>query len=130
MPNDPLRHKYAASVLATYRSAWRLIEGLSMSWKHPPREFLARTSLPWSLALSSCVSAFHSIILYRSTHSRQLALCLLVVRSPGSNLTQTALSTLDCAANLFEAAAPVCKSAADNYVSSSILSIRRAHPVQ
>lgn len=97
MPEDPLKHKYAASVMATYRSAWRMIEGLKLHWDHATRRLLERVSLPWSLALSGTI-----------------VLCLLVTRAPGSSLTKSALDTLDCAESLFKTAALTCRAAANN----------------
>ena len=53
-PHDLLRHRYGPSVMATYRSAWRLIEGL----KKPSTkisQLLSRYSLAWSQGLSAAV---------------------------------------------------------------------------
>jgi hypothetical protein len=53
-PGDLARHHYIPSVMAIYRSAWRLIEGLRLAWSQTPHP-LTRTSLPWSQALSAAV---------------------------------------------------------------------------
>lgn len=59
MPNDPLKHRYGPSVIAIYRAAWRLIEGLIGTHKRVPF-VIERLSLPWSQALSAAVSAPYS----------------------------------------------------------------------
>lgn len=53
-PHDLLKHRYGPSVMATYRSAWRLIEGLKQPSRKVP-DLLARHSLAWSQALSAAV---------------------------------------------------------------------------
>lgn len=55
MPADLHRHRYLPSVVAVYRSAWRLIHGLAMTWVVIPK-FLARVNLAWSHGLSAAVS--------------------------------------------------------------------------
>jgi len=52
---DLHRHRYLPSVVATYRSAWRLSRALAMTWRAVPA-ILARLILPWSHALSAAVS--------------------------------------------------------------------------
>lgn len=54
-PLDPLRHNYAPSVLATYRSACRLISGLKGLYGVHPR-LCSRQWFFWSGIFSSCVS--------------------------------------------------------------------------
>ena len=54
-PADLHRHRYLPSVIATYRSAWRLSRGLAVTWKAVPG-ILVRLLLPWSHALSAAVS--------------------------------------------------------------------------
>jgi hypothetical protein len=64
-PHDLLRHRYAPSVMATYRSAWRLIRGLEKpSIKIP--NLLSRFSLAWSHALSAAVSLSAILMCTRS----------------------------------------------------------------
>lgn len=58
LPNDLLRHRYGPSVMAIYRSAWRLIEGLRETHKKAP-QVVERLSLPWSQSLSAAVSLQH-----------------------------------------------------------------------
>lgn len=53
-PNDLLRHRYGPSVMATYRSAWRLIEGLKQPTRRAPG-LIAKHNLAWSHALSAAV---------------------------------------------------------------------------
>ena len=59
-PNDLLKHRYGPSVMATYRSAWRLIQALEHSSRKAP-DLLARISLAWSHALSAAVRMQFSI---------------------------------------------------------------------
>jgi hypothetical protein len=54
-PADLQRHRYVPSVVATYRSAWRLSRGIALTWRAVPA-ILARLILPWSHALSAAVS--------------------------------------------------------------------------
>ena len=56
-PQDLLKHRYGPSVMATYRSAWRLIEGLKQPSKKTPK-LLSRHSLAWSQNLSAAVRSF------------------------------------------------------------------------
>lgn len=53
-PGDLQRHRYLPSVVAIYRSAWRLIRGLATTWRIIPK-FLSRVSLAWSHGLSAAV---------------------------------------------------------------------------
>lgn len=55
MPQDLLRHRYGPSVMAIYRSAWRLIEGVKETHKRVPL-VMERLGLPWSQSLSAGVS--------------------------------------------------------------------------
>ena len=56
-PADLHRHRYLPSVVATYRSAWRISRGLSVTLRAAPAIIiLARLLLPWSNALSAAVS--------------------------------------------------------------------------
>lgn len=53
-PQDLLKHRYAPSVLAIYRSAWRIIEALRMTQERVP--FVTeRWGMPWSLSMSAAV---------------------------------------------------------------------------
>ena len=53
---DPLRHKYGASVMVTLRSAWRIINSVESAYKDAPG-LMARMNLPWSHLLSCAVRA-------------------------------------------------------------------------
>jgi hypothetical protein len=55
MPNDLPAHRYLPSVMATYRSAWRLIEAVQRMWEIVP-SVMSRFSLAWGHALSAAVS--------------------------------------------------------------------------
>ncbi|TCD62867.1 hypothetical protein EIP91_006273 [Steccherinum ochraceum] len=83
-PSDLLRHRYGPSVMATYRSAWRIIEGLKEACK-TVAPILARTRLPWSQCLSAAI-----------------VMCLLVTRAPTSSLSTASLFELDRVTELFE----------------------------
>uniref|UniRef100_A0A8H7Y991 Xylanolytic transcriptional activator regulatory domain-containing protein n=1 Tax=Psilocybe cubensis TaxID=181762 RepID=A0A8H7Y991_PSICU len=87
---DLQRHRYLPSVVAIYRSSWRLVRGLALTWTVIPK-FLARVTLAWSHGLSAAV-----------------VLCLLVTRAPTSPLTTPALEELDHLNSLFDSAAPSC----------------------
>lgn len=65
LPHDLLRHRYGPSVMAIYRSAWRLIEGLRETHKKAP-QVVERLGLPWSQSLSAAV-CFHSLHVLNDT---------------------------------------------------------------
>ncbi|KAK7464152.1 hypothetical protein VKT23_006318 [Stygiomarasmius scandens] len=94
-PNDLASHRYLPSVMATYRSAWRLIEALKIYWAAIP-QMLERYNLAWSQALSAAI-----------------VMCILVTRSPNSKMTKSSLTELDLVVELFEDASVRCKSAAN-----------------
>ncbi|KAF9461945.1 fungal-specific transcription factor domain-containing protein [Collybia nuda] len=94
-PTDLAKHRYTPSVIAIYRSAWRLIEGLRWTWQNVPRPF-SRLNLAWSQALSAAV-----------------VMCLLVTRAPTSNMTPSALAELGVLLQLFQDASPNSRSAAN-----------------
>ena len=54
MPEDPLRHKYGASVMVIYRSAWRIINSVEQAYKAAPG-IMSRMSLQWSQSLACAV---------------------------------------------------------------------------
>lgn len=63
-PNDLLKHRYGPSVIATYRSAYRLIQGLkAIPCKFAPRH-ISKFSLSWSYGLSAAVSVV--VVHYRT----------------------------------------------------------------
>ncbi|KAF8167169.1 fungal-specific transcription factor domain-containing protein [Crassisporium funariophilum] len=94
-PADLQRHRYLPSVVAIYRSAWRLIRGLAMTWMSAPK-VLIRFNLAWSHGLSAAT-----------------VLCLLVTRAPTSHLTTPALEELDNLISLFDSASASCQPASD-----------------
>ncbi|KAJ3503179.1 hypothetical protein NLJ89_g8550 [Agrocybe chaxingu] len=53
-PSDLHRHRYVPSAVAVYRSAWRLIHGLAVTWRAIP-QFLARVNVAWSHGLSAAL---------------------------------------------------------------------------
>jgi len=85
-PLDPLRHRYGLSVMALYRSAFRLIEGCTRTCQACPPNFqFFRTSFSSSKVLSVVI-----------------VMCLLVCSAPKSNLAMPALDLLNKAVVLFE----------------------------
>ncbi|KAF8195055.1 fungal-specific transcription factor domain-containing protein [Pholiota molesta] len=107
-PGDLQRHRYLPSVVAVYRSAWRLIRGLATTWTIIPK-FLARVSLAWSHGLSAAI-----------------VMCLLVTRAPTSHLTSAALDELENLTSLFDSSSSSCRSAAKFLTSVQNLQ-RKAH---
>ncbi|KAJ3547759.1 hypothetical protein NM688_g5369 [Phlebia brevispora] len=96
MPQDLLRHRYGPSVMAIYRSAWRLIEGLRETHKRVPA-VMERLGLPWSQSLSAAI-----------------VMCLLVTRAPTSSLAPASLHELDRLCELFEQLESKSQTAANN----------------
>ncbi|KZT27505.1 hypothetical protein NEOLEDRAFT_1240088 [Neolentinus lepideus HHB14362 ss-1] len=93
-PEDPLKHKYGLSVIAAYRSAYRLIKYMSELYSKDPFP-MERMSLAWSHALTASI-----------------VMCLLVTRSRPSKISRYALKSLDVAHSLFECAAETSHAAA------------------
>ena len=77
MPEDPLRHKYGASVMVIYRSAWRIINSVEQAYKAAPG-IMSRMSLQWSQSLACAVSAEQEQTASRGLtklHSRLFSVC-------------------------------------------------------
>ena len=55
-PTELSSHRYVPSVLATYRSAWRLGKSLQLVWAKYP-DSISRVGLMWSQGLSAAVNA-------------------------------------------------------------------------
>ncbi|PPR06258.1 hypothetical protein CVT24_000929 [Panaeolus cyanescens] len=91
---DLARHRYLPSVVAVYRSSWRLLRSLACTWGSAPR-FLRYLRIAWSSAVSASVS-----------------LALLVTRSPNSYLANTAVEELENVASLFDKASSTSQAAA------------------
>ncbi|KAF9237081.1 hypothetical protein BU15DRAFT_88887 [Melanogaster broomeanus] len=90
-PNDFLKHKYGPSVMAMYRSAWRLIISHSQMVTIAPH-VLARIPIFWSHAFSAAI-----------------VMCMIVTRAPTSNLAVSSLQELDLVYDVFLKAAPTTK---------------------
>ncbi|KIJ66602.1 hypothetical protein HYDPIDRAFT_26938 [Hydnomerulius pinastri MD-312] len=90
-PNDLLKHKYGPSVMAMYRSAWRLIISHSQAVSHIP-EVMARMSIFWSHAFSAAI-----------------VMCMIVTRAPTSSMASSSLHQLDSVHEVFRQAAPTTK---------------------
>ncbi|PIL31283.1 transcription factor [Ganoderma sinense ZZ0214-1] len=87
MPQDPLRHRYGPSVMAIYRSAWRIFAAARIAYRRAPT-IAARMGVLWSYALAGSI-----------------VMCLLVIRAPTTNLATSSLTELDEMCSLFEEAA-------------------------
>ncbi|KAJ6617446.1 fungal-specific transcription factor domain-containing protein [Mycena sp. CBHHK59/15] len=107
-PNDLASHRFIPSVMATYRSAWRLIRGLVLAWRNIPM-LLSRVGSAWSPAISAAI-----------------VMCLLVTRAPTSKMTKSSLEELDSLSHLFAEAAQTCRFAA-NILEPILILTRRAH---
>ncbi|KAJ6541643.1 fungal-specific transcription factor domain-containing protein [Mycena capillaripes] len=107
-PDDLANHRFIPSVMAAYRSAWRLIRGLVLAWRDIPM-LLARVGFAWSPALSAAI-----------------VMCILATRAPTSKMTKSALEELDALARLFQDASSSCRFAA-NLLQPILVLTRRAH---
>ncbi|KAK0185178.1 hypothetical protein F5146DRAFT_1105813 [Armillaria mellea] len=85
-PEDLAHHRYLPSVMATYRSAWRIMQSLKMLRTYAPL-LSNRVNMAWSHALSAA--------------------------RPTPKMTKPSLEELDLVAHLFEEAAPNCRAAAN-----------------
>lgn len=112
-PHDLLRHRYGPSVMATYRSAWRLIEGLKSPTRRTPG-LIARHNIAWSNALSAAVRpSFIGHGACADAADEQIVMCLMVTRAPSSNLATSCMEELVTVEGLFTAASPSCRAAAN-----------------
>ncbi|KAG1902682.1 uncharacterized protein F5891DRAFT_1127608 [Suillus fuscotomentosus] len=93
-PDDLLKHKYGPSVMAMYRSAWRVIESHSHAARKIP-QVIERLGLFWSQALSAAI-----------------VMCMIVNRAPQSNIAPPSLRELDVVYEVFQKSAPTSKPAA------------------
>lgn len=90
-PLDPLTHTFAPSVLATYRSACRLISSLKGLYAVHP-DLCSRQWFFWSGIYSSCI-----------------VLGALVVESTGCTLAQNALQEMEQAVPFYEEGSRPCR---------------------
>ncbi|KAJ7207535.1 fungal-specific transcription factor domain-containing protein, partial [Mycena pura] len=107
-PDDLANHRFIPSVMAAYRSAWRLICSLVIMWRDCPT-LLVRVGSAWSPALSAAI-----------------VMCILVTRAPTSKMTKSSLEELDALVRLFQDAAGSCRFAA-NLVPPILVLARKAH---
>lgn len=107
-PEDLAHHRYLPSVMATYRSAWRIMQSLKMLRTYAPL-LSNRVNMAWSHALSAAI-----------------VMCILVTRAPNSKMTKPSLEELDLVAHLFEEAAPSCRAAA-NTLDTVLMLRNKAH---
>lgn len=89
-PIELERHRYRPSVVACYRSAWRLIRATELTYMHESYR-TARLSIFWSHCLSAII-----------------VMSLLVTNDPKGSLAPSALRDLELAVGLFENAAASC----------------------
>ncbi|KAG9308956.1 hypothetical protein JVU11DRAFT_11258 [Chiua virens] len=87
-PTDLLKHRYGPSVMAMYRSAWRLIVTHSTAVECIP-EVAARIPIFWSQAFSAAI-----------------VMCMIVTRAPSSNMAASSLHEIDVVYEVFKEAAP------------------------
>ncbi|KAF9557930.1 hypothetical protein CPC08DRAFT_764290 [Agrocybe pediades] len=104
-PSDIQKHRHFPSVLATYRTSWRLIHGLGMTWSSLPK-FLSRVNLAWSHGFAAAV-----------------VMCSLATMSPPSHLSAAALSDLETVATLFNSSAVDCMPASK--LAPAVYNLRR-----
>ncbi|KIJ13816.1 hypothetical protein PAXINDRAFT_170130 [Paxillus involutus ATCC 200175] len=90
-PTDLLKHKYGPSVMAMYRSAWRLIISHSQMVANIP-DVIARVPIFWSHAFSAAI-----------------VMCMIVTRAPTSSMAVSSLHELDVVYDVFQKAAPTTK---------------------
>lgn len=99
-PEDPLRSKFALSVLAAHRSSLLIIQGLSRLHEKLA-DLIPRIAFMYLHAFSAYVRAI-PLDRPHSTHSaKQVCLCAIVIRSPGCALTHSSLAEIDRATGLF-----------------------------
>ncbi|KAF8131480.1 hypothetical protein EV363DRAFT_1165082, partial [Boletus edulis] len=100
-PTDPLKYRYGPSVMAMYRSAWRLIVSHTSAVNRIP-EIAARLPILWSQALSAAI-----------------VMCMIVTRAPSSNMAASSLHEIDVVYEVFKKAAPTTKNACNLLACSS-----------
>lgn len=71
-PHDLTTHKYGPSVMAAYRSAWRLIEGIQCPMNNAA-PLIARSALAWSQVLSAAVRLSSLTICIRTHEDLRLS---------------------------------------------------------
>jgi hypothetical protein len=101
--NDPEpytdKNQYAPSVVATYRSACRLLSILEIMMKIEPR-LCKRVFGFWFNVFSAAVRSF-SIIEVSALNKIQVVICLLVSRAPNSPIALLAVGELQKVRQLF-----------------------------
>ncbi|KAH9897656.1 hypothetical protein C8Q73DRAFT_787911 [Cubamyces lactineus] len=94
--DNPLKHRYAPSVLAVYRSAWRILSAVQAAYRIAPI-IVSRCGFVWSYALTCSI-----------------LLCLLITRAPASTLAAPSLVELNSICTLFEEATTQSQVASNN----------------
>ncbi|KAI0778882.1 fungal-specific transcription factor domain-containing protein [Trametes elegans] len=93
---DPLRHRYGPSVMAVYRSTWRILNAVHPTYLVAP-VIVARCGFIWSHCLACAI-----------------LLCLLITRAPKSSPAGPCLAELQKLCALFEEAATQSQVASNN----------------
>ncbi|KAI0029497.1 fungal-specific transcription factor domain-containing protein [Vararia minispora EC-137] len=83
-PHDPLKHKFGLSVMALYRSAYRIVEASRLTMKLEPQIFYRSNMAP------------------SKTLSAAIVMCLLVCAAPSSNLAPPSMEVLEKAISVIE----------------------------
>jgi len=95
-----IKHQFAPSVVATYRSASRLINILDIMMKGEPR-LVKRVFGYWFNMFSGVVSYQCFIIGHPTLNKAQVAICLLVSRAPHAPVSPMAIGEFQKARRLF-----------------------------
>ena len=99
-PEDPLRSKFALSVLAAHRSSLLIIQGLGQLHEQLA-DLIPRIAFLYLHAFSAYVRAISLDGLHFTHNAKQVCLCAIVIRSPGCALTRSSLAEIDRAKGLF-----------------------------
>ncbi|KZV74090.1 hypothetical protein PENSPDRAFT_749588, partial [Peniophora sp. CONT] len=83
-PLDPLKHKFGVSVMALYRSAYRIVEASRLAMELEPYIFCSSNMAPSKI------------------FSAAIVMCLLVCSAPCSNLANPSLEVLEKALHVVE----------------------------
>ena len=99
-PEDPLRSKFALSVLAAHRSSLLIIQGLSQLHEQLA-DLIPRMAFLYLHAFSAYVRVISLDRSHFTHNAKQVCLCAIVIRSPGCALARSSLAEIDRAKGLF-----------------------------
>ena len=83
MPLDPLKHRYGPSVMAIYRSAWRIIAMAKCSFACLPG-IVGRMGVVWSYTLAAAVRSSLSLLETGMRLTPEIIDCDVPARYPGT----------------------------------------------